>query len=367
MEKKVSGKKTVILIFAVLAVIIAGCFAAVSAYVKKVVAESPPQDESVSEFVLPVVNREDAPGYISDISAVAADKNKSFLRKETNISVDTDSITYSGTETGKALVAHMLPSYLERYKDILCPADSVFGDRPENLSIPSFDKTGPYVKDFSFSQGEKKDENDHSDRYATMKFSLNVPDDVSQAKALFPDGFLFAETEVLFREALSGCSQMFSVNKSTLNAVSSSTELKADLLKNRIDEIKIRSVFHAEAVVDFTGDYSALEKQKISFDFTTEAKYSVSYAGIEIEDDEMTFKPGEKEMPKISAALNSDAKDSDYTLTFVSDNPEYVTVDDEFSVSAIKPTDKPVTVTATLTYLGNTYTDSIKITVKEGK
>lgn len=362
-QNKVSGKKTVLLIFAVLAVIITGCVIAVSAYVKKTVGETPESESAKSAYTLPSLDSKAAAAdYITQLFSGISDINATALKKDVSVSVNTDSLKYSGTETGRTLVAHVLPSYLDSHKELLRPGDSVFGERDGALALPAFP-----VKDFSYEQGEKKDENDNGDRYGYLKISLSVPEDLNACKQLSGCGFLFADADSFFKEALEGGKEMFNVTGSSIRVLSSDVQIKTDLKENRADEIKVNTVFHAEILADFTGDYEKLGTQMISFDFTAEEKYTAKYAGIEIKDDEMTFKPGEKEMPEISAVLNDDAKDTDYTLTFASENTEYVTVDDEFSITALKPTEKPVTVTATLTYLGRTYTDEIKITVKEGK
>ena len=57
--------------------------------------------------------------------------------------------------------------------------------------------------------------------------------------------------------------------------------------------------------------------------------------------------------------------DEEVTVLWTSSDPETAEVDDRGYIKGIKTSEKPVTITAEFTYLGNTYKDSCEVTVRK--
>lgn len=91
--------------------------------------------------------------------------------------------------------------------------------------------------------------------------------------------------------------------------------------------------------------------------------YEISYAGIKIEEDIKTLTKNGYDTLTITPFTESNLSEDEYTLSFTSSDESVATVDENGQVSAVNESEKSVTVTVTLQYLGKTFTDSCKVYV----
>lgn len=169
------------------------------------------------------------------------------------------------------------------------------------------------------------------------------------------DDALFEKAEELFAVALT-------VNDKQVTLSDSTTELVVDPVSDRLQNVIYTRTYHMEYAVTFTGDLAELGTKTLTFDCTLVSNYTVRWAGISIGKDLITLNKSGYEA--LSVTVNrSSAEDTQYTLTFTSSDESVVTVDESGIAEAVALSDTPVTVTATLEYLGKTYTDSCEVLV----
>ena len=113
----------------------------------------------------------------------------------------------------------------------------------------------------------------------------------------------------------------------------------------------------------FIGDLSALGTKTLAFDCTLTSRYDIAWAGITIGQSRISLDKTGYQALNLTVNKAADAPADSYSLTFVSSDESIATVDEQGVVEAVALSDKKVTVTATLEYLGKTYTDSCEVLV----
>lgn len=142
------------------------------------------------------------------------------------------------------------------------------------------------------------------------------------------------------------------------------TDLKITAKVNRITDnieyIVFEKVYDIKAKIDFIGDYEVLGGKYISFKYTVQEKYEYFYAGISFSESAVTVKPDGETVLSVNAVIEDD---SDYTVKFTSSDESVAVIDEMGYVKGIKESNKPVTITVTLKYLGETFKDTCVVNV----
>ncbi|MBR2415022.1 MAG: Ig domain-containing protein [Clostridia bacterium] len=170
------------------------------------------------------------------------------------------------------------------------------------------------------------------------------------------DGTLIAKTEETFATALT-------VDKKEITLTESKADLTLDPVTDRLQNVTYTRTYHMDYTVTFIGDLSALGTKTLAFDCTLTSRYDIAWAGITIGQSRISLDKTGYQALNLTVNKAADAPADSYSLTFVSSDESIVTVDEQGVVEAVVLSDKKVTVTATLEYLGKTYTDSCEVLV----
>lgn len=131
-------------------------------------------------------------------------------------------------------------------------------------------------------------------------------------------------------------------------------------------EIKTLSVIRTydySANISFRNTLSEIGATPLKMTLTFKDIYDFSFAGIEIQEDIMTFDKNGYDTLTVTPFTEDNLSEDEYTLEFISSDEGVATVDENGQVTAVKESEKPVTVTVKLSYLGKTFTDSCLIYV----
>ncbi len=173
----------------------------------------------------------------------------------------------------------------------------------------------------------------------------------------------FAETDsTLFAKAEEAFATAMTIDAKEITLSDSKTELVVDPVSDRLQNVIYTRTYHMDYTVTFIGDLAALGTKTLTFDCALISNYTVQWAGIWIEKDLITLDKSGYEALSVTVH-KSDDENAQYTLTFTSSDESIATVDEKGIVEAVDLSDKPVTVTATLEYLGKTYTDTCQVLV----
>lgn len=170
------------------------------------------------------------------------------------------------------------------------------------------------------------------------------------------DRELFAKTEETFAGVLT-------VDSKQITLTESKTELVLDPVADRLQNVTYTRTCHMEYTVTFMGELADLGTKTLSFDCTLTSRYNITWAGIAIGQDRISLDKTGYQALELTVNKAADAPEDSYKLTFTSSDESVAAVDEKGLVEAVALSDKPVTVTATLEYLGKTYTDSCEVLV----
>ena len=100
------------------------------------------------------------------------------------------------------------------------------------------------------------------------------------------------------------------------------------------------------------------------FNYSVTHRFEYFYAGVDIAESEITIAEGKESAVTVNAVIEDY---SDYTVRFISSDESIATVDEMGYVKGVKTSEKPVTITVELEYLGETFTDECIVYVNDGK
>lgn len=138
---------------------------------------------------------------------------------------------------------------------------------------------------------------------------------------------------------------------------------ECDVKTGRLTNISTERKYDADVTLAFSGSLAGLGTQQLKLVYTVKETEKYSYAGIFIKEDKISI--GSKDMKQLSVSANlAENTDNDsFKLTFTSSDESVALVDADGRVTGVPGGEGNVTVTATLEYLGNTYTDTCSVFV----
>lgn len=170
------------------------------------------------------------------------------------------------------------------------------------------------------------------------------------------DSKLFADAEETFAHILTA-------DKKENKLTACEVQLLVDPVANRLHTVSYARTYAFDYTVTFTGDLADLGTKTLSFQCTLVSRYNISHAGISIEQERIILNKTGYQALNLTVNKAEDAPEDSYKLTFTSSDESIAAVDEKGVVDAVALSDKIVTVTATLEYLGKTYTDACEVLV----
>ncbi len=138
--------------------------------------------------------------------------------------------------------------------------------------------------------------------------------------------------------------------------------LTAETETGKILSFTIDRAYKYSANISFKNSLSPIGSTPLEMNLQFSEIYNFSYAGIEIEEDIMTLNVGDYDTLTVIPYVEDGLDSSEFSLSF-SAYDEYLTVDENGQITAIKACDKAIAVTVTLEYLGKTFSDNCMVYV----
>lgn len=308
---------------------------------------------------------DDIPTLLTYLSRLTADTaNNKFIKADiyTDVSVDDGTVAVKD-KNGNALESDRNLLIYAKNK-MLSTVDSYY---PEDVTgvfgsftpgIPELNFTPDEVEHITFSVGEADEDGNpvynsdtgeliDADYYFITVYLKPVSEDYStQITKKFTDDI----------------ADVCTVNSSEIKLSQSIIRAKVNRITDEIDTITFDKTYSINADVTFCGKLEVFADRCISFEYKTSRRCEYSYAGIGFAENSVTVEPGGEIMLSVNAVIEND---SDYTVTFTSSDPNVATIDEMGYVKGIKASCVPVTVTVTLEYLGEKFTDECTVTVND--
>lgn len=372
MSKK-HGKKTQFLLFGLCSLIaMAVCAAVLVATVRSVEkSESITAEYETQSKTQLTANKQALLNYINSLTQTASDNKFIKANIYSDVSVDDSTITVKkadGTvsESDKALIVYAKNKMMPQI-DLYYPEDitGVFGT--VNPDLPVIDFSADSITDCFYTVGEA-DENGNpvydsesgelidSDCYF-LTFNLNSDETESIVNL-----FNLNEKDKIVNRFLDDTKSEMTADNYKVSAQKLSVKAKINRITDEIVWIELEKIYTVTADVMFKGELAVFGKKNISFDYKVTEKAEYFYAGIRFAEDSVTVAPDAEAMLSVNAVIEND---SDYKVSFTSSDSSVVTIDEMGYIKGIKSSDEPVTITVTLEYLGEIFTDECTVNVTE--
>lgn len=371
MNKK-SSKKTQFLLFGLCSLIaMAVCSAVLVATVRSVENNSSnvsAEYETQSKTEL-TDDAETLLGYISNLTKNTSGNKFIKANTYTDVSVDDSTVTVTDTDGNENSADKTLLLYVKNkimpQIDTYYPEDTtgVFGTVNTDLPVISF--SADNVTESRFSTGETDEDGNpvyNSDSgelidgdFYFITFSLSPNEDISSL-------FSLDEKENITKRFLEDTKSVMAADSVEISEPELTLKAKINRITDEIEWIQLEKIYNVSADVTFTGELEIFGRKSISFDYKVTEKNEYSYAGIRFAENSVTVAPGGEVMLSVNAVIEND---SDYTVTFTSSDNSIVTVDEMGYVKGIEASCTPATVTVTLEYLGEKFTDECTVTVND--
>ncbi len=310
--------------------------------------------------------------YLKTLTQKTADNR--FIKADTytDIWVDDNSVVVygDGNGTDKSLLVYAKNKMLGGV-DGYYPEDykGIFGTAYKGM--PVIDLPDSLISESRFSVGEA-DENGNP-VYNTDTGELIDPDcyfiTLYLNENAVTDGTVFTLFSLDEKQTVADRFKADLAGRCVINGCDLSVkELKIFAKVNRLTDeilyINFEKTYAVNADVTFAGELEVFGSKKIDFDYKVCERYEYRYAGIRFAQNSVTVAPGAETALTVAAVIEND---SDYTVTFASSDESVATVDEMGYVKGIKASNTPVTITVTLEYLGETFTDQCTVIINDDK
>lgn len=360
MADKKSGKKKQFLLFGLVSVIAIAACAAVLVMTVRSVEESNSatvEYETKSKIELSS-DTQTLLSYLASVSKNSTDNR--FIKADiyTDVSVDDGTVTVSdGTnslEADRNLLIYAKNKLMPTV-DGYYPEDQkgVFGT--VNAALPTVDLSSDDINSITFSVGEA--DADGNPVYNSDTGELIDADYYFITVNLKPEAEYPAQISEKFS---SDIADVCTVNSSDISLQKNIIRAKINRLTDEIDTLTFDKTYLIGADVTFKDKLAVFSDRQIEFEYKTSERYEYAYAGISFAESTATVEPDGEIMLSVNAVIEND---SEYTVTFISSDTSVATIDEMGYVKGINASEKPVTITVKLSYLGETFTDECTVYV----
>lgn len=314
-----------------------------SATPKTVVVKNTSKEEQLSEF--------------SQSLEKTRDFNKVKLSVYTEIEIPDDSIEVSGEESDKfsAFLKYIKPKAIESLKNGYGSFDGKFGEDWSSHIVHSVLESNNVLKSEE-KIGREDGENVVDCDTLFYDFVLNGgSENADIAKSTGADVF-----EKVKAAALEEIEKTSSIDAFSFECRNFEINAEEEAQSGTMKKVVYKRSYNIKMTLTFTGDFKSLGTRDISFSLSAFENHIYTYAGLKLSKNVLSMEKG-----KTEALEAFRTADEEVTVLWTSSDPETAEVDDRGYITGIKTSEKPVTITAEFTYLGNTYKDSCEVTVRK--
>lgn len=312
--------------------------------------------------------------YIYNLTISAKDNDFVKVNSYTDVSVNDENIVItdkSGNVKGKDKnIFAYAKNYFLPLVDAIYGEDvmGVFGKNTGIKPLIEFSSSDTLIGSFSVGQvdenGEKALNDDGTvvdEEFYYITFEIDgesVLSDTEKATLFVSD---LTEKTVAINEKIIPYCEITSVN---VIPESYFVKAKVNRLTDEIEYIEIQRNYVVKGDYSFKSDLAVFGEKQIEFPYTVTQRFEYFYAGIDIAESEITLSEGKEAAVTVNAVIEDY---SDYTVRFISSDESIATVDEMGYVTGVKNSDKSVTITVELEYLGKIFTDECTVYVTDDK
>lgn len=290
--------------------------------------------------------------FLSELVAGAKNNNVVCVSTQTSVGIDTSDIEFDGSENELNVLLHMKDKILGSI-DALYPEnhDGKFGEG--FTAFPTFVLTGSDCTDAVCTQGVANEDGEITDD-GYYFFTLTAKGgEYPSASGNVYDTFSLGGVTEIAKAIEETAKPIVNVVAATVTPADFTVTAKSDRLTDRLEHINFERAYRVELTLEFVGDFSAIGTKNIAFDYYVTDEYSYKWVNIAFVEDTVFIEKGANESIAPKAVMNDY---DEYEISFESSDESVATIDAMGYVTGVSTSEKPVEITAKLSYLGNDYT-----------
>lgn len=310
--------------------------------------------------------------YLKNLTAKTQNNRFIKVNSYTDVSVDDSTVTVCDSQGNELQKDKNLLIYA---KNNMIPAvDGYYGEDYTGVfgtvyqDMPLVDLGEQNINDSRFSVGQADEQGNpvydsnsgeliDGDYYF---INLSIDPAAAEAEKLFS----LDEKEKVSKSFTDGVSQVCAVENAELSVKSLVINAKVNRLTDELEYVTFEKVYTVKADVEFINELEVFGTRKVEFEYRVAERFEYRYAGIRFSEHAVTVEPDGEVALSVNAVIEND---SEYTVSFASSDTSVATVDEMGYVKGIAQSDKPVTVTVTLSYLGEVFEDTCTVSVKQAE
>ncbi len=352
-QKAKKQKKQIILFGLSSALALVVCMATVLAVAFSLISDVYEFEPQTVESLSPLPEtKSETVDFLSALVADAKDNSVVCVSTQTSVDVDTQTIEFDGSENELNVLLHMKDQILGNI-DALYPEnhDGKFGEG--FTGFPTFALTESDCTDAVCTQGVANENGEITDD-GYYFFTLTVPGgEYPAASGNVYETFNLGGVTEIAEKIEETAKPIVNVVAATVTPADFTVAAKTDRLTDRLEYINFERAYRVELTLEFVGDFSPLGTKNIAFDYYVTEQYSYKWVSIAFAEDTVFLEKGANESIAPKAVMNDY---DEYEISFESSDESIATIDEMGYVTGISTSEKPVEITAKLSYLGNDYT-----------
>lgn len=362
MSQTKKNRKTILLGALVVVIIIGICFVCVTLYAKNEINKPkfsiPEQEETLLTDELK--NKDEVFSYAMHLYKESAGDENTEGRWRTDVRRLDEDWETPFSKADYAILSGIRNKAGDQLKGMY-PSQGGYIPLRAAENIPAFTKQASDVLDYSFTLGRENDKKEivDDDRYF---LTLTVDPNSEDTNAM-----LNSET---YRKIAEELSPIASLSDTQIEMQSMTMCFTIDRFSEELLSVETRRDMLVTTTIVLTDESAALLEQKegkIVLPYGTTQTIEFMHYGAHFSEYAFVVKPGDIKALPVVVNVNADAsKGDDFTLTFTSSDPDALSFDEDGSMTVAKGKhDEPVTVTMTLEYNGQIYTDDLTVYITE--
>lgn len=300
----------------------------------------------------------------------AANCDKAKFSVYTNLDIAEDSIDCGDNDKELAkVIAYLRGDVLSKMKES-CYKDyeGKFGtDGKAELIMPTFMAADTSLAKCFIGESEEDgtailDEHGEQKNPQNYYIKLRFPDRPLPKSTLdvLYSNFDMSGVNAVIDKIKSEYAGVFSIDSLDIRCSGFGIDADSERESGKINYACYKRSYLVTAHLTFAGEYAALGSRAVSFRFTAKREYFFAWAGVSLDKSTVSIDKGGSE--QLMAYRTADTQ---LPVVWESSDPEIVSVDEDGYIKGKVRSAEPVIITASVEYLGNTYTDECTVYVRK--
>ncbi len=374
MAEKNKSRKMQYLMFGLCSLIaLAVCFAVLVVTVRSVDANNSSVVEYDTESKTEITGETAAlTQYLKNLTAKTQNNRFIKVNSYTDVSVDDSTVKVCDLQGNELQKDKNLLIYAKN--NMMSAIDGYYGEDYTGVfgtvyqDIPQVDLGVQSVVESRFSVGQADEQgnpvydNNSGELIDGDYYFINLGIDPTAAEA--SKLFSLDEKDEICKSFTDNVAQVCTVKKAEIAVKNLVVSAKVNRLTDEIEYMTFEKVYAVKADVEFVNELEVFGARKVEFEYKVAERFEYRYAGIRFSEHSVSVEPDGEVALSVNAVIEND---SEYTVSFASSDTSVATVDEMGYVKGISQSDKPVTVTVTLSYLGEVFEDTCTVSVKQAE